>query len=207
MMRRQLLPALRMVLVLTALVGLLYPLAMTGVAQALFKSKADGSIVTDAKGQAVGSALLGQSFSQAKYFWPRPSAAGVTASGSMTSDGTPGDVSDLSLSNSGGSNLGPTNDALISSVADRVTAYRSANGLSADTPVPVDAVTASASGVDPHISVANAQLQAGRVAEARGVSVDQVHALIDQFTDARSAGVLGEPGVNVLLLNLALDRS
>lgn len=241
-MKRQLLPAFRMMLVLTVVLGLLYPLVILGVAQGLFKDKANGSQVIGSNGQLIGSSLLGQSFTQDKYFWGRPSAAGINASGSLDSNGKPGDPADLTIIASGASNLGPTNDKLVgecvpvpkkdqsgnavvdgqgnavndtypdgtpmcdpSSVSQRVLAYRKANGLSADTLVPVDAVTSSGSGVDPHISIANARLQAARVAKARGIDVAKVNSLIDANTDGAVLG-MGEPGVNVLALNLALDR-
>ena len=221
-MRRQLLPALRMMVVFTVVLGLAYPLVTLAVAQLAFNDKANGSLVKK-DGQVVGSSLLGQTFTADTYFQARPSAAGITASGSTDSAGQAGDPADLSLSYSGGSNLGPTNSTLLDGVPDdpstpdvdessdgvtqRVAAYRAANGLSADTPVPVDAVTSSGSGVDPHISVANARLQANRVAKARGIDVSVVEQLIDQHTQGRSLGFLGEPGVNVLELNLALDAS
>jgi K+-transporting ATPase ATPase C chain len=187
-MRRQLLPALRMLLVLTVLTGLLYPLAMTGIGQAVFGDKADGSLITNADGKVVGSALIGQSFEGDEWFQGRPSAAG---------DG-------YDPTSSSSSNLGPTNPELLDSVAERAAAYRKANGLGATVKVPVDAVTASGSGLDPHITVANARLQAPRVAKARNLSVAKVNALIDQHTEGRSLGFLGESGVNVLQLNLAL---
>ena len=188
-MRRQLLPALRMLLVLTVLTGLLYPLAMTGIGQTVFGKQADGSLITDADGKVVGSSLIGQAFDGDQWFQPRPSAAG--------------DGYDPTLSSS--SNLGPTNPELLDAVAERVSTYRKANGLPTGARVPVDAVTASGSGLDPQISVANARLQAARVAKARGLTVDEVDALIDEHTQGRSLGFLGEPGVNVLELNLALD--
>lgn len=188
-MRRQLLPALRMLAVLTVLLGLLYPLAMTGIGQTAFGTKADGSLITDAKGTVVGSSLIGQAFEGDEWFQPRPSAAG--------------DGYDATASSS--SNLGPTNPELLDTVTERIRAYRTANGLAADATVPVDAVTASGSGLDPQISVANARLQAARVADARGLSVRQVDALIDEHTQGRSLGFLGEPGVNVVRLNLALE--
>lgn len=203
-MRRQLLPALRMVLVATLALGLAYPLAMTGFARLAFPERSDGSIVTR-DGVVVGSELLGQEFTSPRYFHGRPSAAGPLASGSLV-DGEPADPSDLSLSVSGASNQGPTNPDLLAAVAERTAAYRQKNGLDAETPVPIDAVTASGSGVDPHISVANARLQAARVAGERGLDVGQVLALVARHTDGRSLGFLGEPGVNVLELNLALDR-
>ncbi len=202
-MRRQLVPALRMVLVLTVICGLLYPLAMTGVAQALFADKADGSLV-ERDGEVVGSSLVGQAFSAPEYFHTRPSAAGALASGSSV-DGEPADPSDLSIAASGASNQGPTNPDLLSAIEERTAAYRDVNGLADDVPVPIDAVTASGSGVDPHISVANARLQAARVADERGLSEAEVLALIDEHTSSRTLGFLGEEGVNVLELNLALD--
>ena len=202
-MRRQLVPALRMLAALTVLCGLAYPLAMTGIAQVLFKDKADGSLVT-VDGKPRGSSLLGQEFTDPGYFHGRPSSAGAGASGSMV-DGKPADVTDLSNDNSGSSNLGPTNADLLSAVADRVTAYRKENGLAPTTPVPVDAVTGSGSGVDPGISIANARLQAPRVAAARKLPLATVLRLVKAHTEGRSLGFLGEPAVNVLMLNIALD--
>jgi K+-transporting ATPase ATPase C chain len=189
-MRRQLLPAVKALLVFTALVGLAYPLGMTGLAQLAFDAKADGSLVRDARGGVVGSSLIGQPFNEARYFQPRPSAAGEGYDPTST----------------GASNLGPTNPELLRLVTERANVYRRANGLAADVLVPVDAVTASASGLDPHISVANAELQAARVARERGLPLETVRRLIAEHTDERSLGFLGEPGVNVLELNLALDR-
>jgi K+-transporting ATPase ATPase C chain len=188
-MRRQLVPALRMTIALTVLLGLAYPLAMTGVAQALFRSKADGSLVTRS-GAVVGSGLIGQAFAAPQFFHPRPSAAGTNG---------------YDATASGASNLGPTNPTLQQSVADRAKAYRTENGLPAGTPVPVDAVTASGSGLDPAISVANADLQAPRVARARTMTVEHVLTLVKAHTAGRPLGILGEPSVNVLELNLALD--
>ena len=189
-MRRPLLPALRLLAVLTIVLGVLYPLAITAVGQALFSHQADGSIVT-VDGEAVGSSLVGQVFTGDEYFESRPSAAG---------DG-------YDATASAASNLGPNNPDLLATVEERAGAYRERNGLTADAEVPVDAVTASGSGLDPHISVANARLQAERVAEARGLPVDDVLALVDEHTDGRTLGFLGEAGVNVLELNLALDRA
>jgi len=188
-MRRQLLPALRMFLVFTVLVGLAYPLVVTGVAQALWPDQADGSLV-QVDGKAVGSSLIGQTFTEAKYLHPRPSAAG---------DGYDGLAS-------AASNLGPTNPTLIDNVKQAAAAYREENGLPAGYSVPIDAVTSSGSGLDPGISVANAKLQAKRVAEARGLTVAQVTKVIDEHTNRRRLGFLGEDWVNVLEANLALDR-
>ena len=185
---RQLAPAVIGVLAFTVLCGIVYPLVVTGIAQVAFHDKANGSLVK-VDGQVVGSSLIGQQFSDPGYFHPRPSAAGTGYDGFASSF----------------SNLGPTNPNLLSSVEDRVAAYRQENGLVAGQTVPVDAVTASASGLDPDISVANAKLQAARVAKARGLPVDKVMTLVDQHTTGRQWGFLGEPGVNVLRLNLALD--
>ncbi len=190
-MRRQLLPALIMVVLTTIVLGLVYPLAVTGIAQVAFHDKAEGSLVKQ-DGKVVGSRLIGQQFTKPEYFHPRPSAAGEKGY-------------DASLSYA--SNLGPTNPDLLKAVKERLAAYRKDNGLTADAKVPVDAVTASGSGLDPHISVANARIQAARVAEQRNLSVDQVLGLVKDHTDERALGFLGEPGVNVLELNLALDKA
>ena len=188
-MRRQLLPALRIVLVFTVLLGLAYPILVTGVAQGLWNDKADGSLVK-VDGKVVGSSLLGQSFTKAKYFHPRPSAAGTGYDAQASS----------------ASNLGPTNPTLIDNVKKAAAAYRKENGLPAGFSVPVDAVTSSGSGLDPGISVANARLQAPRGADARGLTKAQVTKAIDDNTHDRQLGVLGEKYVNVLELNLALDK-
>ncbi len=203
-MRRQIIPALGMVLLFTIVTGFLYPLLVTGVSQWLFNDGANGSLI-ERDDQVVGSASIGQPFSLPEYFHPRPSAAGYAPG--------PG--------YSFGSNFGPTNEVFLlgeddpetpdvdesetNGVDDLVRIYREENGLDADTPVPVDAVTASGSGLDPHISVENARLQAARVAEARGLEIDAVLDLVGQHTEGRDLGFLGEPGVNVLLVNLALD--
>ena len=188
-MWQQFLPGLRMMLVLTVLTGLIYPLAVTGLCQMLFYDKANGSLIT-VNEQVVGSALIGQNFSKAGYFQPRPSAAG--------NDGYDGTAS-------GGSNLGPTNQKLIDRVKASVEKFQKENpsytGL-----LPADLVTTSGSGLDPHISPASAEAQLDRVANARGLSVGQIKSLIDAHTEGRDLGFLGEPRVNVLLLNLDLDR-
>ena len=176
------------VIVLALLTGIVYPLAMTAFAQVAFHDKANGSLVK-VDGKVVGSSLIGQQFSGSGYFHPRPSAAGTGYDALASSF----------------SNLGPTNPDFLASIEDRVAAFRKENGLTDQQAVPVDAVTASASGLDPDISVANAKLQASRVAEARGLSVDEVLKLVDEHTSGRQWGFLGEPGVNVLRLNLALD--
>jgi K+-transporting ATPase ATPase C chain len=200
-MRRQLLPAIVMMVVFTVVLGIAYPLVVTGIAQVGFADRANGSQL-EVDGKVVGSKLLGQTFTEARYFHGRPSAAGAAATGAKG-----GDPDDLSQDISSGSNWGPTNPDLLAAVKERVADYRKENGLPSDTKVPVDAVTASGSGLDPHISIANARLQAARVARARGIPVAEVLELVDEHTDGRSLGFLGEPGVNVLGLNVALDRS
>jgi K+-transporting ATPase ATPase C chain len=187
---RQIVPALAAVVVFTVVCGLVYPLVVTGVAQAAFHDKANGSLV-EVDGEIVGSSLLGQQFSGVEYFHPRPSSAGAGYDGTASS----------------GSNLGPTNEEYIDEVAQRVEAYRQENGLSPEVQVPADAVQGSSSGLDPQISIANARLQAPRVAEERGLDLDEVLQLIDDNTQDRPLGILGDPGVNVLELNLALDRA
>lgn len=188
-MRRQLLPAVVMVAVFTVLTGIVYPLAVTGVARVAFREKAGGSLV-EQDGEAVGSRLVGQAFAGARYFHPRPSAAGDGYDGAASS----------------GSNQGPTNDELLAAIEARAAAYREENGLGAGALVPVDAVTASGSGLDPHITPANARLQARRVAEARGLGVEAVLREVERHTAGRDLGFLGEERVNVLELNLELDR-
>lgn len=186
---RQLVPALLAVLVFTVICGVVYPLLSTAIGQIAFNHKVDGSLI-ERDGHVVGSELIGQTFTDPGYFHSRPSAAGDGYDGSASS----------------GSNLGPTNPDLLDAVEQRAVAYRQENGLAADALVPVDAVTASGSGLDPDISVANARIQANRVASARGVDLATVSKMIDEHTDGRQLGVLGEPGVNVVELNLALDE-
>jgi K+-transporting ATPase ATPase C chain len=186
-MRRQMLPALRMMIVLTVLTGLAYPLAVTGVAQILFRKKADGSLIVR-NGKVIGSELIGQSFTSAAYFHSRPSAAG---------DG-------YDAANSSGSNLGPTSRKLIDRVKASVDQFRKENPDYRGA-IPADLATASASGLDPDISPASVAAQVARVAKARGISEDRIRVLVAQHTQGRDWGFLGEPRVNVLLLNLALD--
>ena len=166
-----------------------YPLVVWAGGQAFFSDKANGSLLVDKDGTVRGSALLAQNFSSDKYFQPRPSAAGTGYDATASS----------------GTNLGPTSQKLSDSIKAAVAAYRTANGLAVDAPVPADAVTSSGSGLDPHISVANAQLQAPRVAKARGLPLERVQALVVAHTADRDLRILGEPTVNVLLLNRALD--
>ncbi len=182
-------PAIVVFAVLTALTGLAYPLAVTGVAHAVFPDQASGSLVAR-DGKVVGSRLIGQNFQDPKHFWGRPSATSPMPDNASASSG---------------SNQGPLNPALADAVKGRVEALRAADpGNTA--PVSVDLVTASASGLDPHISPAAAHYQAARVARARGIPVEAVNALVEQHTERPLAGFLGEPRVNVLLLNLALDE-
>jgi len=180
--------------------GIGYPLVTTGVAQLLFRDQSEGSMIAR-DGQVVGSAIIGQDFTKADYFHPRPSAT----SAPDPSDPSKSVDQPYNAALSGASNQGATSKKLIEQVKARVEAYRQENSLAADAGVPVDAVTASGSGLDPDISVANARLQADRVGKARGLSTQQVLTLIDQQTSQRQLGMLGEPRVNVLQLNLTLD--
>ncbi|HEX8992705.1 MAG TPA: potassium-transporting ATPase subunit KdpC [Anaerolineales bacterium] len=187
-------PALLILLALTVITGVIYPLAITGIAQLVFPHQANGSLIYR-NGKPVGSELIGQQFDDPKYFWGRLSATGdfpYNAFNAQTSTG------------SSGSNYGPLNSALLKAVQDRVNALKAADPGN-HTPIPVDLVTASGSGLDPNISVAAALYQAPRVARLRGLSLDQVEKLIAQYTQGRQLGFLGEPRVNVLELNLALD--
>jgi K+-transporting ATPase ATPase C chain len=185
-MLAQLRPALVILLVMVALTGFAYPLAVTGIAQIAFPAKANGSLVA-IEGRVVGSELVAQGFVSDRYFWPRPSAAGAEGYDAAASSG---------------SNLGPTSAALVAAVAERVAALGAAAG-----PVPADLVTMSGSGLDPHISPAAAAWQVGRVAAARGLAPETVAALVAGYTEGPTLGLLGAPRVNVLLLNLALDKA
>jgi K+-transporting ATPase ATPase C chain len=200
-------PALMLTLFFVVLTGVAFPGLLWGVGQVVFPRVASGSLVRNASGEPVGSALIGQAFTRPEYFHPRPSAAGAG----------------YDAANSGGTNLGPTSDKLIHGIADDPTttdvdetypgftdlakAYREENGLSVDALIPADAATRSASGLDPHISIANAELQVARVARARHENVERVRQILAQVSEGRLLGLIGEPHVNVLLLNLALDRS
>jgi K+-transporting ATPase ATPase C chain len=187
---RALIVSIKMVIVLTVLTGFIYPLAVTGLAMVVFPHQAQGSLVTR-DGKVVGSELIGQTFAAPNYFHSRPSAAGDKG---------------YDASNSGGSNLGPTNKTLISAVQQRVKDTVEANpGTTADQ-IPIDLVTTSGSGLDPEISPAAADFQVARIAKARGIGEEEVRLLVSQNTRGRYLGLLGESGVNVLMLNLALDR-
>src|SRR4051812_41601054 len=182
---RNLLVAVLMTVVTTVLLGVVYPLVITGLAQVIFPDKANGQLI-EQNGQIVGSKIIGQAFSSAGYFRSRPSAAGTG----------------YDAANSGGTNLGPTNKKLVDSVKQAVAAAQKDNP---GTPVPVDMVTSSASGLDPHITPANAAFQLPRVAKERGMTEAALKPIVDEFTEDRQLGFFGEPRVNVLLLNLALD--
>jgi K+-transporting ATPase ATPase C chain len=185
-MKSQLRPAFFMLLIFTVITGVIYPLVVTGISQVIFPSQANGSLIT-VNGKTYGSELIGQQFSDPKYFWGRLSATGYNAAASS------------------GSNYGPTNPDLMKAVQARIDALKAADPTNT-LPIPVDLVTASGSGLDPQISVAAALYQVHRVATTRGLSEAQVKALVAQYTEGRQFGFLGEPRVNVLLLNLALDN-
>lgn len=205
-MKTHIWPSIALTLWFIVLTGLVFPFAIYGLSQAIFPRQANGSLIKGAQGQVIGSEIIGQAFTKPEYFHPRPSAAG----------------NGYDAANSSGTNLGPTSHKLINGIADDpatkdvdesyagveqlAEAYRQENSLSADQVLPTDAVTRSASGLDPHISPANARLQAPRVAKARSIALEDVSKLIEENTDPRFAGVFGEPGVNVLRLNLALDK-
>ena len=184
-MKQQLRPAITLLALLTIITGVIYPLTVTGIAQVIFPHQADGSLIV-VDGKAYGSELIGQQFDGPKYFWGRPSAAGYNAAASS------------------GSNLGPMNPSLEEVVQTRIDALKAVDPNN-PLPIPVDLVTASASGLDPHISVAAALYQASRVAAARGLSEAEITSLIEKFTEGRQFGIFGEPRVNVLMLNLSLD--
>jgi K+-transporting ATPase ATPase C chain len=188
-MWQQILPGLRIKLFMTVLLGVIYPLAMTGISQLLFRDKANGSLKTSG-GNVIGSELIGQNFTRPEYFQPRPSAAG--------NDG-------YDATSSSASNYGPTNQKLVERVKASIEKFRKENPDYSG-PLPADLVTASASGLDPHLSPDSARAQASRVAKARGVSQDKVNELISQSIEGPGLGLLGEPRVNVLMLNLELDQ-
>ena len=188
-MIKHLKPAIILFVLLTVITGVIYPAVVTGLAQLLFPTQANGSLMTDSHGKVTGSTLIGQPFNDPSYFWGRPSATSPFP---------------YNASASSGSNLGSTNPALIDAVKARLQVLKNADPKN-NTPVPVDLVTASASGLDPHISPAAADYQINRVAKARNLKPELLHALIAKNTDHRKLGLLGEPRVNVLTLNLALD--
>lgn len=185
-MKKNLWISIAMTVITTVLLGLIYPMVVTGLAQVIFPHKANGQLIVK-NGEVIGSTIIGQGFSGPGYFHSRPSAAG----------------NGYDAANSGGSNLGPTNQKLLDRVEADVTAAQAENPAA---PVPIDMVTTSASGFDPHITPANAEFQLPRVAQARGISVEQLKAVVSKHTEGRQFGVLGEPRVNVLELNLDLDR-
>src|SRR2546430_6152985 len=195
-MRSQLRPALVALGIFTILTGLVYPLVVTGLAQGLFPGRANGSLIVR-NGQVVGSALIGQPFDDPKYFWGRLSATSPAGYTAFNADKQTG---------SSGSNYGPLNPALLEAIQGRIKVLQEADP-SNTAAIPVDLVTASASGLDPHISPAAAAYQVGRVARARGLSADAVRQLVARHTEGRTFGLLGEPRLNVLALNLALDQS
>jgi K+-transporting ATPase ATPase C chain len=186
---RQIRPAIVVFVLLSVVTGVVYPLVVTGISMVLFPSAAEGSLIRDKDGKVLGSRLIGQPFDDDRYFWGRPSAT------------TPA----YNAAASTGSNLGPTNPALLDAVKSRVAKLKS-TAADPRAKVPGDLVTASASGLDPHISPAAAYYQVQRVAAARRISVDRVHSLVERHVEPRTLGILGEPRVNVLLLNLALDE-
>lgn len=193
-MTSQVRPAFFMLLIFTLITGVFYPLAVTGIAQVIFPHQANGSLIM-ADDKAVGSELIGQQFDDPSYFWGRISATGAFAYNAFNAD---------ALAGSSGSNYGPLNPALIDMVQARIDALKAADPENT-LPIPVDLVTASGSGLDPHISVAAALYQVHRVASARGLNEADIQSLVDQYTEGRQFGFLGEPTVNVLQLNLALD--
>ena len=193
-MLKQLKPAIILLALFTLITGVIYPLVVTGIAQILFPSQANGSLIVG-NGKAVGSTLIGQNFDDPKYFWGRLSDTGDFSYNAFNA---------ATLTGSSGSNYGPMNPALLKAVQARIDALKAADPGNTS-PIPVDLVTASGSGLDPDISIAAALYQISRVAKARGMSEQAVHDLVNQYTTGRQLGILGEPTVNVLLLNLALD--
>jgi K+-transporting ATPase ATPase C chain len=198
-MSREIRPAIVLIVALTLITGLVYPLVMTGLAQVLFPSRANGSMI-EKDGKVIGSALIGQVFAEDKYFHGRPSATNTPD----PKDATKTVDAPYNAANSGGSNLGPTNKALIDRVKGDVDKLKSEN---ASAPVPIDLVTTSGGGLDPHITPQAALFQVPRVAKARNMPEDRVRQLVNQNVEGRTLGLLGEPRVNVLALNLALDRA
>jgi len=190
MLLAQIRPAIVSFILLTGLTGILYPLVVTGIAQTVFHKQAEGSLIVSGDGKILGSSLIGQNFDDPKYFWSRISATSPV----------------YNASSSTGSNLGPTNPALLDEVKARITALKAADPNNSD-PIPVDLVTSSGSGLDPHISLAAGNYQLARVARVRGFTTEVVKQIIDQNTQGRFLGLLGEPVINVLQVNLALDQT
>jgi potassium-transporting ATPase KdpC subunit len=189
MLFAQIRPAIVSFILLTVITGILYPLLVTGIAQTVFHHQAEGSLIVSGDGKILGSSLIGQNFDDPKYFWSRVSATSPA----------------YNASSSTGSNLGPLNPALLDEVKGRISALKAADPNNND-PIPVDLVTSSGSGLDPHISIAAANYQLARVARVRGISPDALKAIVEQNTQGRFLGILGEPVVNVLQVNLALDN-
>lgn len=204
-MRRQLLPAVGMVFMFTLLLGLAYPLIITGAGQLLFGERADGQLIR-LNGRVIGSRLIGQQFDGPRYFHARPSAVDYESGPDPAHGSNEGPTSDRLLFGIDDPTTRDLDESMTDGVDDRVREYRRQNGLGETAEVPVDAVTGSGSGLDPQISISNARIQASRVAAARGIDEDRVLALVDQHTTGRFLGFLGEPGVNVLELNLAVDK-
>jgi len=190
MLLAQIRPAIVSFILLTAITGILYPLLVTGIAQTVFHKQAEGSLITSSDGKILGSSLIGQNFDDPKYFWSRISATSPA----------------YNASSSSGSNLGPTNPALLDEVKGRITALKAADPNNND-PIPVDLVTSSGSGLDPHISLAAANYQLARIVRVRGLTQGEVQKIINQNTKGRFLGLLGEPVVNVLQVNIALDNT
>jgi K+-transporting ATPase ATPase C chain len=189
MLLAQIRPAIVSFIIFTALTGIIYPLVVTGIAQTVFHHQAEGSLIVSGSGKILGSSLIGQNFDDPKYFWGRISATSPL----------------YNASSSSGSNLGPLNPALLDEVKARITALKAADPKNS-IPIPVDLVTSSGSGLDPHISLAAANYQLARVARVRRVTPQKVQSIVDQYTQGRFLGILGEPVVNVLQVNLALDQ-
>jgi len=190
MLLAQIRPSIVSFILLTAITGILYPLLVTGIAQTVFHKQAEGSLITSSDGKILGSSLIGQNFDDPKYFWSRISATSPA----------------YNASSSSGSNLGPTNPALLDEVKGRITALKAADPNNND-PIPVDLVTSSGSGLDPHISLAAANYQLARIVRVRGLTQGEVQKIINQNTKGRFLGLLGEPVVNVLQVNIALDNT
>lgn len=203
-MFKQLLPALRATFILAFITGIMYPVVLTGIAQVLFPEQANGSLIRSESGVVIGSKLIGQPFEKPQYFHPRPSAAGSGYAGEASSGTNLGPTSRKLIEGQGSGN--PRTSDYFAGIKQLAERYRQDNALPVDTAVPVDAVTRSASGLDPHISVGNARMQAARVAKSRNLPLERVQQMVRRYTEERDLSILGEPRVNVLMLNLALDK-